>query len=260
LGAIWALAVVAPAAVRAQTPQTVREQLALFHRDWVAAGKPAAASATRKWGVDHPDAYNVHAYDFQANTSTDLVLDDGNGYRYFGAPSVPYMAAPVRLPAGVHIGALTISKCSAVAGDLVYALYDNLGGGAGGGGGNLVAGPYTAGSGCTWEAHSADYFYETTNSHPLYLVIYFAGDWWDGATKFNSVGVTYRRVVGSFQKGGQLFDDVPFSDFGYNHIAALYYSGITGGCGGDDFCPDSPVTRRQMAIFIARALGLNWPD
>jgi hypothetical protein len=257
---LFAASLVAPASLGAETPGSVRRQLADFHREWVAAGRPATASVEPKWGVDHPDHYNVHAYDFQANTSTDLILDDGNGYRYFGAEAVPYLAAPVRLPAGVHVGVMSISKCSAVAGDLVYALYENLGGGAGGGGGNLVAGPFTAGSGCTWEAHSANYFYETTNAHPLYLVIYFSGDWWDGSTKFNSIEISYRRVVRSYQKGGQLFDDVPFEDFGYDHIAALYDSGITGGCGAGNFCPDQPVTRRQMAIFIAKALGLHWPD
>jgi hypothetical protein len=54
------------------------------------------------------------------------------------------------------------------------------------------------------------------------------------------------------------FNDVPVTDFGYQYIEALYASGITGGCGGGNFCPDSPVTRRQMAIFIAKALGLSW--
>jgi hypothetical protein len=37
-------------------------------------------------------------------------------------------------------------------------------------------------------------------------------------------------------------------------------SGITAGCGGGNFCPDNPLTRRQMAVFLAKALGLNWPD
>jgi hypothetical protein len=36
-------------------------------------------------------------------------------------------------------------------------------------------------------------------------------------------------------------------------------SGITAGCGGGNYCPDAP-TRRQMAIFLAKALGLHWGD
>ncbi|HEX4440884.1 MAG TPA: S-layer homology domain-containing protein [Thermoanaerobaculia bacterium] len=58
--------------------------------------------------------------------------------------------------------------------------------------------------------------------------------------------------------GTPTFNDVPVADFGYQYIEALAASGITGGCGSNDFCPDSPVTRRQMAIFIAKALGLSW--
>jgi hypothetical protein len=35
-------------------------------------------------------------------------------------------------------------------------------------------------------------------------------------------------------------------------------SGITAGCTANEFCPDLAVTRRQMAAFLARALGLYW--
>src|SRR5262245_57356163 len=190
---LFAASLVVPASHAAEMPGSVREQLAAFHRDWVAAGRPASARVAPKWGVDQSDHYNVHAYDFQANTSTDRVVDDGNGYRYFGAPSIPYMAAPVRLPAGTHILSVNISQCSAAEGDLVYALYDNLWGGTGGGGGTLVAGPYLSGEGCGWEAGSADFFYQSTQFHPLYLVVYFAGDSWDGATKFNNIHISYSR-------------------------------------------------------------------
>jgi cytochrome c peroxidase len=41
----------------------------------------------------------------------------------------------------------------------------------------------------------------------------------------------------------------PFCGF----IERLADDGITGGCGGDNFCPDLPVTRGQMAVFIASA-------
>lgn len=47
---------------------------------------------------------------------------------------------------------------------------------------------------------------------------------------------------------------------GFQYIEALVSSGITGGCGGGNFCPDAAVTRRQMAIFLAKELGLHWPD
>ncbi len=36
---------------------------------------------------------------------------------------------------------------------------------------------------------------------------------------------------------------------------ALYGAGITGGCTPTSFCPDAPVTRAQMAVFIVTSLG-----
>jgi len=42
---------------------------------------------------------------------------------------------------------------------------------------------------------------------------------------------------------------VGFSDW----IEQLSAEGITGGCGGDDYCPQNPVTRRQMAVFLLKA-------
>ncbi len=40
------------------------------------------------------------------------------------------------------------------------------------------------------------------------------------------------------------------------NINALRRAGITLGCDADRFCPDQPVTRAQMATFLARALNL----
>jgi hypothetical protein len=44
--------------------------------------------------------------------------------------------------------------------------------------------------------------------------------------------------------------DSPFCGF----IERLSDDGITGGCGGNNFCPNDPVTRGQMAVFIEAAL------
>ena len=54
------------------------------------------------------------------------------------------------------------------------------------------------------------------------------------------------------------FPDVPTSDPGFQYVEALVASGITAGCGGGNYCPDNPLTRRQMAIFLSKALGLYW--
>ena len=55
------------------------------------------------------------------------------------------------------------------------------------------------------------------------------------------------------------FTDVPTNHPFFQFVEALAKSGITGGCGGGNFCPDSPLTRGQMAVFLAKGLGLEWP-
>ncbi|KXK11830.1 MAG: hypothetical protein UZ14_CFX002002614, partial [Chloroflexi bacterium OLB14] len=39
-------------------------------------------------------------------------------------------------------------------------------------------------------------------------------------------------------------------------IEQLALEGITSGCGGGNYCPNSPATRDQMAVFLVNALGL----
>ena len=52
------------------------------------------------------------------------------------------------------------------------------------------------------------------------------------------------------------FTDVPVGAQFFREIEALAASGVTLGCTGTEFCPDTNLTRRQMAAFLVRALGL----
>jgi hypothetical protein len=52
------------------------------------------------------------------------------------------------------------------------------------------------------------------------------------------------------------FNDVPTTHPFFQFVEALAKSGITGGCGPGVYCPDQPLTRGQMAVFLAKALGL----
>ena len=56
--------------------------------------------------------------------------------------------------------------------------------------------------------------------------------------------------------GSARFTDVPTNAQFFREVEALAESGITLGCTATTFCPDAPLTRRQMAAFLARALGL----
>jgi S-layer homology domain len=213
--------------------------------------------------VGSPTAVNVHAYAFRQTYSADLVIDDGNGYRYLGpSPVSRWMAAPLQLPTGVVIESLVFSYCAHQNGDLLLTLFDNGVGGGGSGGGTPIV-SVTAAAGCglaSAEPPGGSYAYLRTVSHPLYLVIYFAGDEFDGSTKFNDVWINYHPVK-SPVPAEPSFDDVPIGHPFYQHIELLKYAGITAGCSESPplFCPNRPLTRGEMAVYLSIALGLHWP-
>ena len=57
------------------------------------------------------------------------------------------------------------------------------------------------------------------------------------------------------------FGDVPTDHPFFRHIEALFDAGITSGCQVSPllYCPGQAVTRGEMAVFLAKALGLHWP-
>ncbi len=77
------------------------------------------------------------------------------------------------------------------------------------------------------------------------------------AMRFWGARVKWARTI-SPPPTSATFDDVPTNHWAFRQIEAMNRSGITRGCGGGNFCPDDTVTRAQMAVFLAKALGLHW--
>ena len=78
----------------------------------------------------------------------------------------------------------------------------------------------------------------------------------DAVTRSQMASFLVRALGLSAGAGANLFTD----DNGSIHeadINILATSGITGGCGSGRFCPNSFVTRQEMASFLTRALGLT---
>ena len=80
-------------------------------------------------------------------------------------------------------------------------------------------------------------------------------------------GGAYTITVTATSAGGDtLTDTATLTVFGditghqfVNEIAWLAEEGITQGCAAHSYCPSNPVTRAQMASFLARALDLETP-
>jgi ELWxxDGT repeat protein len=74
--------------------------------------------------------------------------------------------------------------------------------------------------------------------------LYFVAD--DNTHGFELWAIPKIAVTGTFA-------DVPPNYWAWRFIEALAHSGVTGGCGGGNFCPDALVNRAQMAVFLLAA-------
>jgi hypothetical protein len=70
--------------------------------------------------------------------------------------------------------------------------------------------------------------------------------------------VVYYKLQVSPAPAVASFTDVPTSHWAFQYIEALKASGITGGCAVGMYCPNNNVTRAEMAVFLASALGLQY--
>jgi hypothetical protein len=125
--------------------------------------------------------------------------------------------------------------------------------------GNCTAPPMATmtsdGSGCSdWTASPSSYTMNNYDNQVLLDLTFGAND---GSNKVAGAIVGWQYQV-SPAPGTATFGDVPTSNPFFQYVEALSASGITGGCGGGNFCPDQPVLRKQMATFLAKALGLFW--
>jgi len=77
--------------------------------------------------------------------------------------------------------------------------------------------------------------------------------------RLGPVWVWYQRQI-SPAPAVSSFPDVGTGYWAFQEIEALVSSGITTGYPDGTFKPTAAVTRAQMATFLARALGLDYPD
>jgi hypothetical protein len=77
---------------------------------------------------------------------------------------------------------------------------------------------------------------------------------------FSAVRLYYRLRVSPAPAVATFPNDVPTNHPFFRFVEALAAAGVTGGCGAGSYCPDAAVTRGQMAVFLATALGLHFPN
>ena len=218
---------------------------------------PARLATTRQapnsFGVDVYTATSVSAVAFFPNDEDEWYHTTGSFARNGNTNTVQEFYASIDIPAGAVIDFIGLNSTTDTDGALGVAMYERYADGT-----FHTIGTFSS----TVHGWDTDFnvtpigWTHTSNSGQT-LVLNIESASLPTPQFFGYVEVWWKRTVSS--PVGQTFADVPPSDFGYQYIEALAASGITGGCGGGNYCPDANLTRRQMAIFLAKALGLHWP-
>ena len=219
----------------------------------------AAAPAEPSWGTQNPSVLTLSAWDFHP-------LDDriiagptaaGSYLKYVVSSTAPfpggYLEAAVHLPSGAAIDQIELAACDdSPDNNITAALYyteDPSGPSQVIG----IASTEQGVEGCAYPngpvAHTV---YNLTNSYAVEVNLPVG----DPAVALRAVRIIYRLQVSPPMQ--QTFDDVPDDHPQFPYIQALAASGVTAGCGNNKFCPDAPLTRGQMAVFLAKSLGLSW--
>ena len=182
----------------------------------------------------------------------DTVLYDDTGppqlSRYVVSGFPPVLESAVGLPAGAVLDSVEFDFCDDRPPNpdpLDLAVWD---------GPNQIAQLDSVPGGCG--SATAQAIGHTVGDSKLILFLQYTGTY-GAQLRTQGAKITYHLQV-SPPPSTATFGDVPTPDPAFAFVEALAASGITGGCGGGNFCPTNPVTRRQMAIFLAKALGLSF--
>ena len=239
----------------------------------VLLGMPVAALGQ---GTDHAPDERTYGIDTSVSLTIPAVAFHGltPGVTYmlnnrFSQHCVNTLAcaieAPVSLPAGALITSIQMDLCDTGAQTEVRASLQQVLPSEGAAPTVLatsISGVGTA-PGCTVKNQNLAAPHTVDNAGSAYII----------SARLSSVGPTFlnanTRLVGvrvfyrlqvTPAPAVATFNDVPTNHPFFRFVQALVAAGITSGCSASPplFCPDDPVTRKQMAAFIAKALGLHF--
>lgn len=208
------------------------------------------------YGTLDSTVYYVTAEEFIPLNSSSTWSLDAFMFRFVSGGN-SFLRANVHLPAGARITGVELTGCDDnAAGDLTLFLFRNPDPSTTA---DLMTEFSTTGTpGCSFFSNEAPINVPVIdNLNYKYTVSVGLGN--DDTLRFRGVRILYRLQV-SPPPGTATFDDVSTGHPFFQHIEALTASGITSGCGSDNFCPGDPLTRGQMAVFLAKALGLHWSN
>jgi hypothetical protein len=223
----------------------------------------ALLASPRTYGTTQDSLQRIGVQDFAPSDSTTIYnYTDGNTtfLRYSATAGFRAFIAHPHLPSGALLTGVEFAICDIDPVGNVQSLVlatDSMGSGL-----NIVGLPVltTGTPGCDpvfVDLSSENFVVDNATSQILLDVVLSSGD---ATQSFAGATVFYRLQVGPAPPVAS-FNDVPVGHPFFQFIEALKSSGITGGCqiAPPLYCPDNFVTRGQMAVFLAKALGLQFP-
>lgn len=259
-GAVAAVAIVAALVVLA-VPVQAGEMVA-FHGAMVDANAVPAVAAVQSVvnpPGEAPEAWGGTLYSVANAGPCDSALRSGTWNLFncntVGGAGAVSLGFPVHIPTGAVASYVRIYFNQTVIGDTISAglwKTDQFGAGT------LiqVMSPTATTAGNTMQQFGP--FSEVIDNSPSSGNTYSFLAITSGATRIFKMMAYYKLEVSPAPGAATFPTDVPTTHPFFRFIEAVAASGITAGCGAGTYCPDSPVTRGQMAVFLASALGLSF--
>ncbi len=217
------------------------------------------AEARAAWGTSQNTIHLIPAAAFRPYSGSDCWVGSGDFLHSCGGSG--QFVAPLGLPTGAFFDGITLEGCDLSSStDMVAGIAecDNRNGDFSTC--TTVVTTHSSGSGSTncyvWGAPGTGSMFTIDNVNHSYYVFVSLDDT-TGVEFLRTVRIYYKLQV-SPAPAAATFSDVPTTSPQFRFVEALVAAGITAGCGGGNFCPDQPITRGQMAVFLATALGLEW--
>jgi S-layer family protein len=197
----------------------------------------------------------ISAQDFRVSGGTEGAFD-GDTLARSCAPDLCSFLSGLSLPSGARLTSLEVEGCDYnPSGSILFSLYrapspvQNA---------SLISPLGSTGEvatpGCALFSVPVDHTIDNLSGQYVILVLMAANN-----VKFTAVRVRYHLQVSPAPLTAT-FNDVPIEHPQFQFIEALVDAGVTAGCGSGNYCPNANLTRGQMAVFLAKALGLNFPN
>ena len=218
-----------------------------------------AASAVRQpdWGSQDASILALNAWDFEKIVETQTWSFTAGLFRFRTSAVANFVYAGFHLPTGARVTGMALEACDTSATAAAFLVFWTCDAGIGGAcNGSILSTGDAEDGGCGIFTLPMNRTIDNANK------VYYLGAGTgaqNSTTSFRGVRLSYKLQV-SPAPATATFTDVPVNHPFFQYVEALRASGITSGCGAELFCPNSPVSRGQMAVFFTRALGMHWPN